>query len=139
MLHGAVHCERRDVKERERKKLRQRRKLMRAACLSPTVGAVLRGIRTRPANIHLNHGFFVAFSSENLPRQVHHEVLGDLWVTGKDLEGTCVRLHTSNSPVTSVQSTVIRCNPNPAAASGKCAIKGELSSAVFLILHNGGI
>ncbi|KAH7077036.1 glycosyl hydrolase family 61-domain-containing protein [Paraphoma chrysanthemicola] len=53
---------------------------------------------------------------------VGHATFQDLWVNGKDQQGTCARLPTSNSPVTDVTSDNIRCNVNQGAAAAKCSV-----------------
>jgi cellulase len=53
-----------------------------------------------------------------------HATFQDLWVNGVDKGSTCVRLPSSNSPVTSVSSTDLRCNAGGAkGVSGKCAVQ----------------
>lgn len=51
-----------------------------------------------------------------------HATFQDLWVNGVDKVGTCARLPTSNSPVTDVTSTNIRCNANQGFAASKCSV-----------------
>jgi len=52
-----------------------------------------------------------------------HATFQDLWVNGVDKASTCIRMPTSNTPVTNVNSNDIRCNVNGAkGVSGKCAV-----------------
>lgn len=52
-----------------------------------------------------------------------HATFQDLWVNGVDEQAICVRLPPSNSPVTDVTSTDIRCNVGGTSGiSGKCAV-----------------
>jgi cellulase len=52
-----------------------------------------------------------------------HAIFQDLWVNGVDEQGTCVRMPPSNSPVTSVSTTDLRCNVNGlTGVSGKCVV-----------------
>lgn len=50
-----------------------------------------------------------------------HSIFQQLWVDGVDKAGTCIRLPSSNSPVTNVNSNDIRCNAGTRGVSGKCA------------------
>jgi lytic cellulose monooxygenase (C1-hydroxylating) len=53
-----------------------------------------------------------------------HAIFQDLWVNGVDKTNTCVRMPSSNSPVSSVSSNDIRCNAGGArGVSGKCAVQ----------------
>ncbi|KAH6612558.1 glycosyl hydrolase family 61-domain-containing protein [Boeremia exigua] len=47
-----------------------------------------------------------------------HATFQQLWING----GTCARLPTSNSPITDVTSTNIRCNANQGFAASKCSV-----------------
>jgi cellulase len=51
-----------------------------------------------------------------------HSIFQQLWVDGVDKAGTCVRLPSSNSPVTNVNSNDMRCNSGTRGVSGKCAV-----------------
>ncbi|EUC45358.1 carbohydrate-binding module family 1 protein [Bipolaris oryzae ATCC 44560] len=50
-----------------------------------------------------------------------HATFQQLWKNGKDLESTCARLPSTNSPIEDYTSKALQCNVNPAAAKGKCA------------------
>ena len=50
-----------------------------------------------------------------------HATFQQLWKNGEDLESTCARLPSTNSPVEDYTSKALQCNVNPAAAKGKCA------------------
>lgn len=55
-----------------------------------------------------------------------HATWQELWVNGVDQVGKCVRLPPSNSPVSSVDSTDIRCNVGGTKGmSGTCTVAGE--------------
>ena len=55
-----------------------------------------------------------------------HATWQEMWVDGVDKVATCVRTPPSNSPVTNVQSTDMRCNVNGAKGiSGLCTVEGE--------------
>jgi len=65
---------------------------------------------------------------------VAHATFQDLWVNGVDEQGYCVRLPPSNSPVTDVTSTNLRCNVNGATGvSGKCVVAA--GSTVTVEMH----
>ncbi|KAI0123186.1 glycoside hydrolase family 61 protein [Xylariales sp. AK1849] len=51
-----------------------------------------------------------------------HATFQDLWINGVDYVGQCVRQPPSNSPVTDVTSTDIRCNAGTSAVSYKCKV-----------------
>lgn len=54
---------------------------------------------------------------------VAHSLFQQLWVNGVDKSNTCVRTPRSNSPVSSVGSSDMRCNAGGAAGvAGKCAV-----------------
>lgn len=50
-----------------------------------------------------------------------HATFQQLWKNGKDLESTCARLPSTNSPIEDYTSKALQCNVSPAAAKGKCA------------------
>ena len=50
-----------------------------------------------------------------------HATWQQLWKNGEDLESSCARLPSTNSPIEDYSSTALQCNVNPAAASGKCS------------------
>ncbi|CAI6335660.1 unnamed protein product [Periconia digitata] len=52
-----------------------------------------------------------------------HAIFQDLWVNGVDKSNTCVRMPSSNSPVTNVGGNDIRCNAGTRGVSGKCAVQ----------------
>jgi cellulase len=54
---------------------------------------------------------------------VGHATFQQLWVDGTDYGGSCVRLPSSNSPVTNVGSRDFICNTGARAVSGKCPVK----------------
>jgi cellulase len=52
-----------------------------------------------------------------------HAIFQDLWVDGVDMGSQCVRMPKSNSPVTNVASTDIRCNVGGSVGvAGKCTV-----------------
>ncbi|KAI8632447.1 glycoside hydrolase family 61 protein [Xylariaceae sp. FL1651] len=51
-----------------------------------------------------------------------HATFQELWVDGQDEASSCARLPASNSPVTSVATTDIRCNVGSKAASSVCSV-----------------
>ncbi|KAH9893680.1 carbohydrate-binding module family 1 protein [Xylariomycetidae sp. FL2044] len=53
-----------------------------------------------------------------------HSLFQALWVDGVDMAGQCIRMPSSNTPVTNVNSADIRCNVGGTrGVSGKCAVK----------------
>ncbi|KAL7275357.1 hypothetical protein RUND412_001693 [Rhizina undulata] len=63
-----------------------------------------------------------------------HSTWQELWVDGVDEVGTCVRLPPSNSPVTDVTSTDIRCNVDGSVGiSGICEV--EAGGTVTVEMH----
>jgi len=66
-----------------------------------------------------------------------HATFQDLWVDGVDYGSQCARLPQSNSPVTDVSSTAIRCNASPSAAKGKCPVKAGSTVTVEMHQQNG--
>jgi len=62
-----------------------------------------------------------------------HATFQALWVDGVDYGSQCARLPGSNSPVTDVTSTAMRCNANPSPAKGKCPVKA--GSTVTVEMH----
>jgi cellulase len=65
-----------------------------------------------------------------------HATFQQLWVNGKDLESTCVRMPASNSPVEDPTSNNMRCNANAAAASTTCGVKAGDVVTVEMHQHN---
>lgn len=52
-----------------------------------------------------------------------HATFQQLWVDGVDMGSQCVRLPKSNSPITNVASSDIRCNVGGSVGiAGKCAV-----------------
>ncbi|KAI2623467.1 glycoside hydrolase family 61 protein [Hypomontagnella submonticulosa] len=63
-----------------------------------------------------------------------HATFQDLWVDGKDQASTCARIPASNSPVTNVGSTDIRCNVGGNKPAGaKCSVPA--GSTVTVEMH----
>ncbi|KAI5928341.1 lytic polysaccharide monooxygenase [Camillea tinctor] len=63
-----------------------------------------------------------------------HALFQALWVDGVDMGSQCVRMPSSNTPVTSVNSNDIRCNAGGTrGVSGKCAVKA--GSTVTIEMH----
>lgn len=62
-----------------------------------------------------------------------HATFQQLWVDGVDFGGQCARTVLSNSPITDVASTQIRCNANAGSAKGKCPVKA--GSTVTVEMH----
>ncbi|KAL2156583.1 hypothetical protein VTH82DRAFT_1328 [Thermothelomyces myriococcoides] len=62
-----------------------------------------------------------------------HATFQALWVDGVDYGSECARLPASNSPITDVSSTAIRCNANPSPAQSKCPV--EAGSTVTIEMH----
>ncbi|KAJ4303987.1 hypothetical protein N0V88_001591 [Collariella sp. IMI 366227] len=52
-----------------------------------------------------------------------HATFQQLWVDGVDYGSQCARIPTSNSPVTDVSSSAIRCNAGSSRPSVKCPVK----------------
>jgi cellulase len=52
-----------------------------------------------------------------------HATFQQLWVDGVDYGSQCARLPGSNSPVTDVSSTNMRCNAGSSPARAKCPVK----------------
>ncbi len=65
-----------------------------------------------------------------------HATFQQLWVDGVDYGSQCARLPGSNSPVTDVTSTSMRCNAGAAKAAGKCPVKA--GSTVTVEMHQVG-
>ncbi|ORY11490.1 glycoside hydrolase [Clohesyomyces aquaticus] len=51
-----------------------------------------------------------------------HAIWQDLWVNGVDKGSTCIRMPSSNTPVTNVAGNDVRCNAGTKGVSGKCAV-----------------
>ncbi|KAK4249676.1 glycoside hydrolase [Corynascus novoguineensis] len=66
-----------------------------------------------------------------------HATFQALWVNGVDYGSQCARLPGSNSPVTDVTSTAMRCNANPSPAKGKCPVKAGSTVTVEMHQQNG--
>jgi len=66
-----------------------------------------------------------------------HATFQDLWVGSTDMQSSCVRLPQSNSPVTDVTSTQIRCNANSGPVAGKCSVVAGTTVAVEMHQQNG--
>jgi lytic cellulose monooxygenase (C1-hydroxylating) len=62
-----------------------------------------------------------------------HATFQQLWVDGVDFGGQCARKPGSNSPVTNVGSTDMRCNSGAARASAKCPVKA--GGSVTIEMH----
>ncbi|CAI0646020.1 unnamed protein product [Colletotrichum noveboracense] len=62
-----------------------------------------------------------------------HATFQALWVDGVDYGGQCARLPLSNSPVTDVSSTDVRCNANSGPVAKKCVVKA--GSSVTVEMH----
>ncbi|KAF4832407.1 putative endo-beta-1,4-glucanase D [Colletotrichum tropicale] len=62
-----------------------------------------------------------------------HATFQALWVDGVDYGGQCARLPLSNSPVTDVSSTDVRCNSNSGPVAKKCVVKA--GSSVTVEMH----
>lgn len=62
-----------------------------------------------------------------------HATFQQLWVNGVDFGNQCARLPGSNSPVTDVSSSSIRCNAGSSRASGKCPVAA--GSTVTVEMH----
>ncbi|PQE11958.1 glycoside hydrolase family 61 protein [Rutstroemia sp. NJR-2017a BVV2] len=72
-------------------------------------------------------------------KALSHSTFQELWVNNVDQAGTCVRTPPSNSPVTSVTSTDIRCNVGGTkGVSGICNVPGScrLSPVVVVSFAN---
>jgi len=62
-----------------------------------------------------------------------HATFQQLWVDGVDYGSQCARLPASNSPVTDVTSTNMRCNAGASRPGGKCPVKA--GSTVTVEMH----
>ncbi|KAI8936618.1 hypothetical protein NX059_007017 [Plenodomus lindquistii] len=65
-----------------------------------------------------------------------HATWQQLWKNGEDLESTCARLPSSNSPIEDYTSTALQCNVSPAAASGKCDFEAGDTVTIEMHQHN---
>ncbi|KAL1797582.1 hypothetical protein ACET3X_004188 [Alternaria dauci] len=65
-----------------------------------------------------------------------HATFQQLWKNGKDLESTCARLPSSNSPVEDYTSTALQCNVSPAPAEGKCDFEAGDTVTIEMHQHN---
>jgi cellulase len=59
-----------------------------------------------------------------------HATFQQLWVDGVDYGSQCARLPGSNSPVTDVSSTAVRCNAGSSPARAKCPVKAGATVTV---------
>ncbi|KAI1506219.1 lytic polysaccharide monooxygenase [Biscogniauxia marginata] len=75
--------------------------------------------------------FYSVFSAALASRVAGHALFQALWVDGYGSQ--CVRMPSSNSPVTNVNSNDIRCNAGTRGVSGKCAVKA--GSTVTVEMH----
>jgi cellulase len=67
---------------------------------------------------------FVLASALAIQHVAAHATFQQLWVNGVDKASTCVRMPSSNSPVSSVSSNDLRCNAGGSrGVSGKCAVQ----------------
>ncbi|RYP38608.1 hypothetical protein DL767_002544 [Monosporascus sp. MG133] len=79
----------------------------------------------------LSHAVLVAAAATNAAA---HSIFQQLWVDGTDYGSQCVRMPPSNSPVTNVGSSDIRCNVGGTrGVSSKCPVKA--GSAVTIEMH----
>lgn len=64
-----------------------------------------------------------------------HSTFQELWVNGVDKAGTCIRTPPSNSPVTTVTSTDIRCNVGGTkGVAGLCSVTGTNYASFSLLI-----
>jgi cellulase len=70
-------------------------------------------------------------------RVASHATFQDLWINGVDQGETCVRMPTSNNPMTDVTSNNLRCNINRGAVAGRCAVKAGDTVAVEMHQQTG--
>ncbi|KAL8381860.1 hypothetical protein RB595_005891 [Gaeumannomyces hyphopodioides] len=80
--------------------------------------------------------YALAAASALAPLASAHATFQQLWVNGVDQDSKCARLPPSNSPIEDVSSNNMRCNANPAAAAGSCAVKAGDVVAVEMHQHN---
>ncbi|EJT78526.1 hypothetical protein GGTG_03626 [Gaeumannomyces tritici R3-111a-1] len=80
--------------------------------------------------------YALAAASALAPLAAAHATFQQLWVNGVDQDSKCARLPPSNSPVEDVSSNNMRCNANPAAAAGSCAVRAGDVVAVEMHQHN---
>ncbi|KAL8403290.1 hypothetical protein RB594_008516 [Gaeumannomyces avenae] len=66
-----------------------------------------------------------------------HATFQQLWVNGVDFGAQCARLPLSNSPVTDVSSTQMRCNSNSGAVGRKCPVPAGGTVTVEMHQQNG--
>ena len=66
-----------------------------------------------------------------------HATFQDLWINGVDQGETCVRMPSSNNPMTDVTSNNLRCNINRGAVAGRCAVKAGDTVAVEMHQQTG--
>jgi cellulase len=66
---------------------------------------------------------FAVVAALSASRVAGHAIFQDLWINGVDQGETCVRMPTSNNPLTDVTNDNIRCNINRGAVAGRCAVK----------------
>lgn len=65
----------------------------------------------------------LAIVAASASRVAAHAIFQDLWINGVDQGETCVRMPTSNNPLTDVTNNNIRCNINRGAVASRCAVK----------------
>ncbi|KAI6086632.1 lytic polysaccharide monooxygenase [Hypoxylon rubiginosum] len=80
----------------------------------------------------MRSSLYAAFAAVAATKVAGHSLFQALWVDGH--AGQCIRMPTSNSPVTNVNSNDIRCNVGGTrGVSGKCAVKA--GSTVTVEMH----
>ncbi|KAK3372186.1 glycosyl hydrolase family 61-domain-containing protein [Podospora didyma] len=62
-----------------------------------------------------------------------HALFQQLWVDGTDYGSSCIRMPSSNSPITNVGGKEFICNANPKPAQGNCGVKA--GSTVTVEMH----
>lgn len=65
-----------------------------------------------------------------------HATFQQLWVDGVDFGSQCARVPSSNSPVTDVSGSGIRCNVGTSRPGGKCPVAA--GSTVTVEMHQVG-
>ncbi|KAH6624191.1 glycosyl hydrolase family 61-domain-containing protein [Chaetomium sp. MPI-SDFR-AT-0129] len=66
-----------------------------------------------------------------------HATFQDLWVDGVDFGSQCARVPSSNSPITSVSGSSIRCNTGTSSPSAKCPVAAGSTVTVEMHQQNG--
>jgi cellulase len=82
----------------------------------------------------LNLALLAAFAAEKV---ASHATFQALWVNGVDTGAQCARLPSSNSPITSVSGSTIRCNAGQTRAASKCPVKAGDTVTVEMHQQNG--